>query len=494
MSNNEILRLRDLTLTYELQPSDLLHVSQNGLDYAIRYSNFRNEVISDIPSQQPIWNARFIDSHAIRVDLPRHNDILIWDDTNKTFTHTQLTSENINFSSLDADDGVQRYITLSDGKMKARQVSIADISPRPNTQAGSFVAVNDNGDGFIEISPDDGSILSSPDEPINSVFGTSSGLHYVSEITNNKPNGSVNGFLLSARAPEITNRAAVLYFDTDFNKVLTTTHSGNTTNPAAYEPWGELYSSTHYPLSNGVHDNRPNALTTANIVYQLNEKIEEGINTLGTTLTGRVDSLDSSLVAHKSSGDHDNRYMRSDVPPTMNAGRGIVRFESNDRDNHNGAGITIRPTQNPQNGRPEETGSILSVRGNGNDLKFWVGMDHISLNTNTTLAKNIEAESIKLRSNRTNYTNSLMVHGNRTNNNEYANIQLINDSGNSVKIAAVRESNNDIVRVTGATTYTFDGEVKATNIKSMANRDIYISQTKPSNSIGNNGDVWYVWS
>lgn len=491
--SNELLRLRDLTLTYELQPNDLLHVYQNGADYAIRYNNFRNEVISDIPNQQPIWNARFLDSHEIDISLPKHNDVLIWDDINKNFTHKYLEHSLIDFNTLNSSNGQGNYLTVRNGALVNQIPSITEIRPYQGAVAGHFLVVADTGDRYVEVEFDTEAYLEAPSTPISNTLLGGNGVHYVNSTSNNRPPSSTEGFVITSKT-ESSRAVSLIYTDTNNGNIFINNHRGISPNPNAFEGWQQLYSHNSYPINNGISDNRTNALVTANITNTINNRIDTEIASLSNALNARINITDSNLLTHRSSGDHDNRYMRSDVPPTMNVGRGLVYFENNSRDGLNGTGVTIRTSQNPQNGLPEQTGSLFAVRSSNHDLKFWVGMNHVSFGTSTLLARNVEMESLKIQRNQTNYTNTLAIHGHRTNNNEYANIHLINDAGNNVRLSARKVNNTDELRISGANVYHFDANISAPNIKTMANRDIYISTNRPTNNIGNNGDVWYVWS
>lgn len=494
MPNSDLLRLRDLTLTYELQPNDLLHVYQNGGDYAIRYNNFRNEVIADIPNQRPIWNAKFLDSYEIQIQLPEHNEVFIWDDIIKRFTHKYLEHTLIDFNTLNTNQGDGYYLSVMDGFLVNRQPSITDIHPYSNATAGDFLVVNDDGTGYIEVPFHADSFLNAPDMPVGNVFNSNSGMQYTTTSTTNTPSPASEGFVITAKSANNTTAAALLYMDVNEDLVYLNTHNGQSSNPNAFGGWNHLYSSKHNPLNNGITDNRSNALVTANVTHQLSNELQTEISSLDSAINSRVDITDNNLVEHKSSGDHDNRYMRSDTPPVMNVGRGEFYFENNSNDAINGAGITLRPSSNPLNGLPNETGAIFAVRDKNDIIKLWIGASHTSLGNNTVLARDIEAESIRLKRNQTNYNNTLSLHGNRTVNSEYANIQFVNDSGNLIKVSARKTGNSDELHFSGAKEYNFDGVVVAENIKSMAERDIFISRNKPSNNIGRNGDVWYTWN
>lgn len=494
MSDNDLLRLRDLTLTYELQPNDLLHVYQNGADYAIRYNNFRNEVIADIPYRSPIWNAKFLDSYELQVQLPEHNEIIIWDDVTKRFTHKYLDHELIDFNSLNTNDGDGNYLSVRNGYLVNREPSITEIHPYAGATPGHFLVVNEDGTRYIEMRFDSDAFLDAPSTSSDNIFTNNSGMQYITSSTSNTPHSNSEGFVVTAKSVEETTASALLFMDVNEELVYLSTNNGNSPNPNAFSGWNHMYSTKHNPLNNGITDSRSNALVTANITHEIQNVFNDEINTLDNSLNNKIDTVDSSLEQHKSSGDHDNRYMRSDTPPVMNVGRGEFYFENNSNDAINGAGITLRPSSNPLNGLPNETGAIFSVRDRNDVLKLWVGSSHTSLGNNSILAKDINADSIKLQRNQTNYNNTLALHGDRTSNSEFANIQFINDSGNLVKVSARKSGASNELNFSGASKYNFDAGVVATNIKTMANRDVYISRNKPSNNIGNNGDIWYTWS
>lgn len=42
--------------------------------------------------------------------------------------------------------------------------------------------------------------------------------------------------------------------------------------------------------------------------------------------------------------------------------------------------------------------------------------------------------------------------------------------------------------------YTTEEKVKLSNVKSMAMRDLHVSQDQPDNAIGSDGDIWLVIS
>lgn len=90
-----------------------------------------------------------------------------------------------------------------------------------------------------------------------------------------------------------------------------------------------------------------------------------------------------------------SQFLRSDTGDTINVGRGNVYIENNSNDNQNGAGITIRTSNNPAEGDIAQEGSIFAVRSSGHGPRLWVGQSLTTTGSNdfktqnATINKNI---------------------------------------------------------------------------------------------------------
>ena len=86
-----------------------------------------------------------------------------------------------------------------------------------------------------------------------------------------------------------------------------------------------------------------------------------------------IDAL--NINADQVDGLEATQFLRSDTGDNINVGRGNVSIENSNIDNQNGAGITIRTTNNPQSGTQASgsVGSIFSVRSSGGSSRLWVG-------------------------------------------------------------------------------------------------------------------------
>ena len=98
-----------------------------------------------------------------------------------------------------------------------------------------------------------------------------------------------------------------------------------------------------------------------------------------------IDAL--AINADKVDGLDANQFLRADTGDTINVGRGNIYIENNSNDNHDGAGVTIRTTNNPSTGDDTSgtAGSIWAVRSSGNALRFWVGQSVTSTGDNNLI-------------------------------------------------------------------------------------------------------------
>jgi hypothetical protein len=87
---------------------------------------------------------------------------------------------------------------------------------------------------------------------------------------------------------------------------------------------------------------------------------------------GQVDGLEAS------------QFLRSDTGDTINVGRGDVYIENNsdDAQNGDGAGITIRTSDNPSSGDEGAVGSIFAIRSSGQAARLWVGQSKTTTGDN----------------------------------------------------------------------------------------------------------------
>ena len=109
------------------------------------------------------------------------------------------------------------------------------------------------------------------------------------------------------------------------------------------------------------------------------DQTKSDIDALGIN-ADQVDSLEAS------------QFLRSDAADIINVGRGNVLIESNTNDDQNGAGITIRTSQNPSSGTEASgsVGSIFAVRSSGNACRFWVGQNETSTGDNKLSTTDID--------------------------------------------------------------------------------------------------------
>ncbi|SEM52729.1 phage tail-collar fiber domain-containing protein [Halomonas caseinilytica] len=105
--------------------------------------------------------------------------------------------------------------------------------------------------------------------------------------------------------------------------------------------------------------------------------------TYNINIAGSADQLD---------GKHASSFVRSDAPTRFDVGRGVVNVENHAQDNQDGAGITLRTSNNPGNGSPGgDIGSIFAVRSSGDALRLWVGQSVTSTGDNDFETKKITA-------------------------------------------------------------------------------------------------------
>ncbi|MDL4863274.1 phage tail protein [Halomonas elongata] len=105
--------------------------------------------------------------------------------------------------------------------------------------------------------------------------------------------------------------------------------------------------------------------------------------TYNINIEGSADQLD---------GKHASSFARSDAPTRFDVGRGVVDVENHVQDNQDGAGITLRTSNNPGKGSPGgDIGSIFAVRSSGDALRLWVGQSVTSTGDNDFETKKITA-------------------------------------------------------------------------------------------------------
>ncbi|WP_334061754.1 hypothetical protein [Limimaricola cinnabarinus] len=108
-------------------------------------------------------------------------------------------------------------------------------------------------------------------------------------------------------------------------------------------------------------------------------------------------AVDGKAVdADKLDGLNSTSFVRSDAATELNVGRGAVYIENHASDNQNGAGITLRPSSNPQDGDPGSAGAIFSIRSIGDLIRLWVGQSITSTGSNDFETKQIAANGISL--------------------------------------------------------------------------------------------------
>ena len=100
-------------------------------------------------------------------------------------------------------------------------------------------------------------------------------------------------------------------------------------------------------------------LTTGDIELQLNSTVSTtDLNNIIGTTSGVQSQLNTKQTLLNNG---------SDI--TVNVGRGDVYLENNANDNTDGAGVTLRTNDNPDNG------SIFTVRSSGQASRLWVGQN-----------------------------------------------------------------------------------------------------------------------
>ena len=106
-----------------------------------------------------------------------------------------------------------------------------------------------------------------------------------------------------------------------------------------------------------------------------------------------------SVTVANDSHTHDARYYTESEADsrffnvsgdTINVGRGNVYVENNSSDNQNGAGITIRTSNNPSSGSEGSVGAIFAVRSSGQAARLWVGQSETTTGSNHFVAPSAE--------------------------------------------------------------------------------------------------------
>ena len=132
--------------------------------------------------------------------------------------------------------------------------------------------------------------------------------------------------------------------------------------------------------------------TDSNVFTDADHTKLNGIESNATTDQTKSDIDALNINADQVDSLEASQFLRSDAADTINVGRGNVFIESHTNDDQNGAGITIRTSQNPSGGTEASgsVGSIFAVRSSGNACRFWVGQNETSTGDNKLSTTDID--------------------------------------------------------------------------------------------------------
>ena len=114
----------------------------------------------------------------------------------------------------------------------------------------------------------------------------------------------------------------------------------------------------------------------------------DGIENNATADQTKTDIDALNINADQVDGLDASQFLRSDAGDTLNIGRGDVYLENNSNDNQDGAGLTIRTSDNPSSGDEDSVGSIFAIRSSGEAARLWVGQSQTTTGDNDFVTNN----------------------------------------------------------------------------------------------------------
>lgn len=182
----------------------------------------------------------------------------------------------------------------------------------------------------------------------------------------------------------------------------------------------------------------------------------------------KLDTIETNATADQTKSDIDalninadqvdgleaSQFFRSDVGDSLNVGRGDVYFENNTNDNQDGAGFTIRTSNNPGSGGEGSVGSIFAIRSSGGATRFWVGQSTV-----TTGGNNFQTYSGTFRGNITLIANNGYYITNNANVFHGINSTSVTPTATDTSYYAIFDSNP----VTNSAIYSYTAPTSSSN-------------------------------
>lgn len=289
---SDLIRLYDLTQTYNLSNSDLLHISKNGKDYKLDFDWLMRNVETNIGKNDSKWNASHIRGVDVQLTNIAPRDVMIFENNGNAnaFINRRLLYTDIDYSLLQTPNA-NRYLKVNGDSLISEEIKITEVIPSNANQRGKYLRVSDDGLNIIESDLNLSQFMVSPGSVISSMDTVASGISTIGDITINKPKPEMGGYVISARSSNITTATAQIIIDYGTYETYIRTHDGVSNNQGDFGAWYYIFNNKTHPLSDLMNLDSSKNIATSAAVNSLREYTVDLVETTRAQLDTNLRSL-----------------------------------------------------------------------------------------------------------------------------------------------------------------------------------------------------------